>query len=63
MFCLKPEFYTDYINFVGHASFPYDYEGDSICCYCGLKALLVISTSDDNLDKRFFGCSNYKVSF
>ena len=47
--------------FLGHALFTYNYESDLVYCYYGLKALLVISTSDDNPSRRFFGCSNYAI--
>ena len=45
--------------FTGH--FTYDYEGEPVYCYCGVKAPLVTSTSNENPGRRFFGCSNYKV--
>ena len=45
--------------FTGH--FTYDYEGEPVYCYCGVKAPLVTSISNENPGRRFFGCSNYKV--
>ena len=45
-------------TFTGH--FTYDYEDELVYCYCGVKAPLVTSTSNENPKKTFFWCSNYK---
>ena len=41
--------------------FTYDYDGDLVYYYCRVKTSFVMSTSDENPGRRFFGCGNYKV--
>ncbi|GLU08412.1 hypothetical protein SLE2022_253260 [Rubroshorea leprosula] len=37
----------------------YDYEGPSRFCFCGLKAPRIMSWSEKNPGRRFFGCPIY----
>ena len=59
-FILLLKFLIRLFSFIGHADFNYDYEGNPIYCYFGMKAPLGTWTSDDNFERRFLAVATIR---